>query len=149
VDIQKGRFQQIRIQESAYGLGAFAVDHIPKGKVVGEYVGESYKEDSLPKFLSPMQKHVKLNYLFTWTEKPPDIGDNAIPNLSLDSWHVGNETRYLNHSDARTQNCESIIYLVNGSYRIVLCTLKPVRSGQELTLDYGEHYWLPDSDEEK
>jgi len=61
-----------------------------------------------------MQKHIKLNYLFTWTEKPLDVGDSAIPNMSLDSWNVGNETRYLNHSDARTQNCESSSEFLTG-----------------------------------
>lgn len=55
-----------------------------------------------------MQKHIKLNYLFTWTEKTPDGGDGAMPALSLDSWNVGNETRYLNHSGGGKQNCDSM-----------------------------------------
>jgi len=56
-----------------------------------------------------MQKHVNLNYLFTWTEseKTPDVGDNALLSLSLDSWNVGNETRYLNHEGEKT-NCQAM-----------------------------------------
>lgn len=52
-----------------------------------------------------MQKHVKLNYLFTWTA---DIGDGDLVGMGLDSWTVGNETRYLNHHDSDTpKNCQA------------------------------------------
>ncbi|KIM45374.1 hypothetical protein M413DRAFT_442043 [Hebeloma cylindrosporum] len=142
VDIQKGRFQQIWIKKSAYGLGAFAVDNIAKDKFIGEYVGETYIDASLPTFLSPMQKHVGLNYLFTYTENPEE-GDN----ISLDSWNIGNETRYLN-DDYERSNCLAKTYFVNGSYRIALFTLKQVRSGDALTLSYGDKYWLKEDAEE-
>lgn len=54
-----------------------------------------------------MQKHVGLNYLFTWTENPPDVGDNDLLGVALDSWNVGNETRYLNHRIDKSRNCQA------------------------------------------
>ena len=53
-----------------------------------------------------MQQHVRLNYLFTWTENPPDLGDDTLVGMGLDSWDVGNETRYLNHSET-AKNCQA------------------------------------------
>jgi len=41
---------------------------------------------------------------------------------ALDSWYIGNETRYLNHSEMA--NCVAEVRLVNGDQRIVLVTSK-------------------------
>ncbi|KAF8964964.1 hypothetical protein BDZ97DRAFT_1700000 [Flammula alnicola] len=134
-DLQKGRFVKIRIQESPFGLGAFATSDIRKGSYIGEYTGEM-TADNIESYLGPMQKHTGLNYTFDLTKD--NIKANA-PGVLLDSWDIGNEMRYLNHSTE--PNCKASPLHVNGVHRIVICALTDIRPNTELTLDYGPNYW--------
>ncbi|KAF8172666.1 hypothetical protein BJ912DRAFT_993589 [Pholiota molesta] len=128
-ELQQNIFLPIRIKESAYGLGAFAMTPIKSQAYIGEYVGELSIETG-NSFLSPLQNHVGLNYTFGIFN-----GGNTL----LDSWNLGNETRYLNHSES--PNCQGMTLFVNGTHRIVLYALEDIKSGAELTLNYGEAYW--------
>ncbi|KAF9565190.1 SET domain-containing protein [Agrocybe pediades] len=132
--IQKGHFSEIRISPSQWGLGAFAVNAIRKDKYIGgqsllpsygiqrknrvepyllhiptEYVGEIFDGEQMAA-LGTLQNYAGLNYAFGLTGE----------NLSLDSWFIGNETRYLNHS--REANCSATVFRIDGDLRIVLQT---------------------------
>ncbi|KAF4613795.1 hypothetical protein D9613_007726 [Agrocybe pediades] len=97
--------------------------HIPT-----EYVGEIFDGEQMAA-LGTLQNYAGLNYAFGLTGE----------NLSLDSWFIGNETRYLNHS--REANCSATVFRIDGDLRIVLQTDEPVKAGEELYLNYGEKYW--------
>ncbi|KAJ3505746.1 hypothetical protein NLJ89_g7256 [Agrocybe chaxingu] len=118
----------IRISTGMFGLGAFAETDIPAHKYIGEYFGEIFSEPDSMEYISQVQKHTGLNYAFSLAR-----------GVQLDSHTVGNETRYLNHS--QIPNCRARIIYVNGDPRIVLETEEDVKEGQELFLDYGPFYW--------
>jgi len=70
----------------------------------------------------------KLNYMFQLNKY-----------VTMDAAKLGNEMRYLNHS--QDPNCGAQVVLVNEEHRIVFSTIKDVRKGTELLLDYGAKYW--------
>lgn len=129
-DIQKGRFQPIKIAKGLYGSGAYAQCALPKGVFIGEYVGELIsKEGTALTTIDVLCNHLDLNYIF-------DLDTT----YALDSANFGNETRYLNHVD-KDPNCDATVINVNGVHRIVLVTIKSVAIAEELFLNYGENYW--------
>ncbi|KAF8952909.1 hypothetical protein BDZ97DRAFT_1875125 [Flammula alnicola] len=95
-------------------------------------------KDNIGSYLGPMQKHTGLNYTFGLTTD--NIQANA-PSVLLDSWNIGNETRYLNDSKPKEPNCSALTLHVNGVHRIVIYALTDIRPNTELTLDYGPNYW--------
>uniref|UniRef100_A0A672P6V4 Histone-lysine N-methyltransferase ASH1L-like n=1 Tax=Sinocyclocheilus grahami TaxID=75366 RepID=A0A672P6V4_SINGR len=62
---------------------------------------------------------------------------NLDSGMFIDSYHMGNEARFINHSCE--PNCEMQKWSVNGVYRIGLFALKDINSGTELTYDYNFH----------
>ncbi|CAA7257426.1 unnamed protein product [Cyclocybe aegerita] len=126
--IQQARYLPIRVSTGMFGLGAFAETDIPAHKYIGEYFGEIFSEQDSMDFITQVQKHTGLNYAFSLAR-----------GVQLDSYTVGNEMRYLNHSSI--PNCRARIICVNGDPRIVLETEQDVKEGQELFLDYGPLYW--------
>ncbi|KDR78331.1 hypothetical protein GALMADRAFT_155285 [Galerina marginata CBS 339.88] len=134
-DLQKGRFQRVEIKRSKYGLGAFAVKTIPSGKYIGEYVGERYSDEAYA-YMHSFHEFTGLNYAF-----------DLEADIALDSWTLGNETRYLDHS-SKNYNAKAQVLFVHGEHRIVLSALKNIQAGKELLLDYGPTYWnnrMPDA----
>uniref|UniRef100_A0A8H7XJF8 SET domain-containing protein n=1 Tax=Psilocybe cubensis TaxID=181762 RepID=A0A8H7XJF8_PSICU len=103
---------------SKYGLGAFAIKNMKAGEYIGEYTGE-HLTGPAAEAIDPLQKYSNLNYAF-------GVYDDI-----LDSWHAGNETRYLND-----------MMIVDFAPRIVIETLTNVAAGEELTLGYGDDYWI-------
>ncbi|KAJ8354835.1 hypothetical protein SKAU_G00224020 [Synaphobranchus kaupii] len=57
--------------------------------------------------------------------------------MVIDSYRMGNEARFINHSC--DPNCEMQKWSVNGVYRIGLFALKDMDSSTELTYDYNFH----------
>jgi len=132
-DIQKGRYQPIKITKGAYGNGAYAQCALAKGVIIGEYVGELIsKESTSMAAFDVLYDHLGLNYIF-------DLDMAYV----LDSAIFGNETRYLNHSE--DANCCATVVNVNGVHRIVLVTTTSVAIAEELFLNYGDSYWTKDS----
>ncbi|KAF9486124.1 SET domain-containing protein [Pholiota conissans] len=130
IAIQKKNFVAIHIRKSEYGLGAFANANIREGTCIGEYVGE-VTEANRP--LTQLQQHVGLNYTFEL------VLDLKGKDIMVDSWNLGNETRYLNHNNEA--NCSAHTKFVNGTHMIALFAGRDIKAGEELTLDYGELYW--------
>ncbi|KAH9477312.1 Histone-lysine N-methyltransferase MEDEA [Psilocybe cubensis] len=114
---------------SKYGLGAFAIKNMKAGEYIGEYTGE-HLTGPAAEAIDPLQKYSNLNYAF-------GVYDDI-----LDSWHAGNETRYLNDSKPDMPNCNARLMIVDFAPRIVIETLTNVAAGEELTLGYGDDYWI-------
>ncbi|THH20312.1 hypothetical protein EW146_g1017 [Bondarzewia mesenterica] len=129
--MQRGDQVGIDIKRSTRGLGAFANRTIAKGDYIGEYIGELYTIDDVPR--DDENRHRGLNYTF---------GIDVENGYFIDGMRVGNETRYLNHPEKeKSANAEAQILLVNGDQRIGIFASHLTREGKELTLDYGEGYW--------
>ncbi|XP_062867038.1 histone-lysine N-methyltransferase ASH1L [Trichomycterus rosablanca] len=62
---------------------------------------------------------------------------NLDSGMVIDSYRMGNEARFINHSCE--PNCEMEKWSVNGVYRIGLFALRDMDSGTELTYDYNFH----------
>lgn len=114
-----GRRIQTR-RSGVHGKGVFAVQDIPKGEVIIEYVGEiiNWKE--------ALRRH------------PHDPKDpNHTFYFHIDEDHVidakvgGNSSRWINHSC--DPNCEADE--VDG--RVFIKSLRKIKAGEELNYDYG------------
>ncbi|KAF8184866.1 hypothetical protein K438DRAFT_2020112 [Mycena galopus ATCC 62051] len=132
VPLQLGRFKRFEVKNSKYGLGAFAVEAIGKGDLIGEYVGEVVDEGAeILGHREVIHNHNKLNYCF---------GIEGTTTV-VDAQWLGNPTRFLNDSKPDPPNCQAYDAVVNGEHRIVIHALKRIKKGAELTLDYGPKYW--------
>ncbi|KAH7921255.1 SET domain-containing protein [Leucogyrophana mollusca] len=131
--IQRGDSKALEIKAGRYGLGAFAVEKIRPGDLVGDYVGFLMTQDMVHQH-DPERHHNGLNYLF-------DVrGDNE---EVLDAAYAGNATRYLNDAkDEDGTNCDARPMLVNNHHHMALYATERIARGQELFLNYGEKYWL-------
>ncbi|KAF4616618.1 hypothetical protein D9613_008894 [Agrocybe pediades] len=123
----RGKSKPTEVRESQWGLGLFVSEPCESGDFIGEYVGEMICE---PTVLSRgfASTHLKRSYVF---------GLN--PTFSLDSSRVGNETRYMNHSE--DPNCSTIVLRVNGMHRIGVFAARAIAEGEELFINYGRGFW--------
>jgi uncharacterized protein len=106
----------LKVKKSATGKGLFAIDHIPKGACIIEYIGEPVKEAE--------HDTATGKYLF-WTGRKTMINGN-IP---------ANTARYINHSCK--PNCEA----EGPSGHVYILSIRPIKAGEELTYDYGDEYF--------
>ena len=109
---------------SPKGVGVRALQPIRKGSILAEYVGEIrsryYAGD--PVF------GMELSAL---------SGEEEAVNIS--SKRFGNWTRFLNHScDAST---EFLAVVLGDRHRVVVKAVRDIEVFEEITVDYGEHYW--------
>ena len=104
-----------------HGLGVFARAAMPKGATVGLYEGRRYTARQIAK----VQWNEKLTYLF-------GLSDGT----TIDGGEGGNATRHLNH--ACEPNCEAVEEdIAGGKLAVRIVTLKRVKAGQELFIDYS------------
>lgn len=102
-----------------HGSGLFALRNIARGKHIGVYEGRRYGPDAKP------ECNRGLVYLF-------GLSDGTF----IDGSDGGNELRHINHSCE--PNCAAYeIEQEDGSLAIVIETLRSVRRGEELLLDYA------------
>jgi SET domain-containing protein len=109
-----------RIGRSRTGLGLFATAVIRKGKEIVAYTGRRIRNDS-----ARARENRGARYMFelndTWT---------------LDGSPRSNLARYANH--ACRPNAEAV--MVDGR-AIVLCALRRIEPGEEITYNYGREYF--------
>lgn len=114
----------LRWVSGAVGVGAYALQPLRRGCVLGEYVGE---------LVSGCSVDVDTSYLLSVAD------DAGAEEVCIDSLRVGEWTRFVNHS------CRASTYFENrrvgDEARVVLVTEREVRSGEEVTVDYGKAYW--------
>jgi SET domain-containing protein len=104
-----------------HGLGAFAAVDLPAGTKLGRYTGRRFTATQA----ASMDWDSTLTYLF-------GLSDGTL----IDGGRGGNETRHLNH--ACEPNCEAREeHGARGRLELAIYTLREVRAGEELFLDYA------------
>ena len=106
---------------SVHGHGVFAARELPPGTLVGVYAGRRYGAREA----GAMAWDDGLTYLF-------GLSDGTL----IDGAQGGNATRHLNH--ACEPNCEAVEeYADDGPLTVRIETIKAIRVGEELFLDYA------------
>ncbi|KAI0069748.1 SET domain-containing protein [Panus rudis PR-1116 ss-1] len=127
--LQKHKVPYIAVQSGSYGLGVFALQDIKEHTFIGEYTAEIFAHTDMTRDLPA--RHTGLNYSFT-------LSSCEI----LDAIAVGNETRYMNHSnEIGEMNVDARTRLVNGIHRIAFFSMKDIKKGEELLFDYGQGFF--------
>ncbi|KAJ7016348.1 hypothetical protein C8F04DRAFT_1345956, partial [Mycena alexandri] len=93
-----------------------------------KYVGELIYDPTTDS-REPIAEHRGRNYLFELNST-----------LSIDGTYVGNDARYINH-DARNPNCRAKVRMVNGEHRSGIYATRPLKSGEEVLFNYGDHFF--------
>jgi SET domain-containing protein len=117
----KRRCKRFAVRRSTvHGRGVFATRALAAGEQVCEYRGEriSWEEALLRHPRDPA--HPDHTFYF-------DIGDGTVIDGAVD----GNSARWINH--ACRPNCEA----EDRNGRIFIQTVQPIRSGEELSIDYA------------
>jgi SET domain-containing protein len=106
----------LRVGRGLSGKGIFALEPIPKGKRIIEYIGRDV----------PVAKQESMTgrYLFT-TGRKKMIDGNIKENIA----------RFINHSCR--PNCEAR----GPSGQVFIYSLRKIKAGEELTYDYGDEYF--------
>jgi uncharacterized protein len=107
---------KLKVGRSKTGLGLYALEPIPKGKKIIEYVGKVMTDEPDDDKTS--------KYIFNLSKK-----------VDIDGAPRFNTARYINHSCR--PNAESDV--VKGHVWIV--AKRNIMLGEELTYDYGKEYW--------
>lgn len=116
----------IRLINPTIGFGLFAERDLKVGEIVGEYAGFLTRSDAIADG--------------TYSYSYPPLGDaDGEMRLSIDARWMGNETRFINHSDAEVVNHDYAFY--NGLWHVMFTVSSPVSKDQQLLIDYGEGYW--------
>ncbi|XP_062409434.1 histone-lysine N-methyltransferase EHMT1 isoform X6 [Sardina pilchardus] len=128
--VQNGLRLRLQLfRTSLMGWGVKALQDIPQGTFVCEYVGE---------IISDAEADVRENdsYLFSLDNKVGDV-------YCIDARFYGNISRFINHL------CEPNLFpcRVFTSHqdlrfpRVAFFASKKISAGEELGFDYGEHFW--------
>lgn len=106
-----------------HGWGTYSTGNIPKGDLVGEYVGEVIVHDHAER---RGRVYDKIDYTFLF---------NATAESTVDSTRMGNKLRFCNHS--ASPNCVPKLVRVCGDVRVGLYANRDIRPFEELFFDYG------------
>lgn len=111
----------VEVRKSSAGLGLFAGEDIDTGQLIIEYTGDR---------ITPKEADRRGGrYLFNVTEK-----------LVIDGTKRDNTARYINHScDPNTEAEHEVT-----EDRIYMRAKRPIKKGEEITIDYGEDYTSSD-----
>lgn len=121
------------VQIPGKGIGVRALQPIKAGAVLQEYVG----------LLIPINADLKDQdpvYGMAFNPTPEKGYDMAIATIS--SKRYGNWTRFINHSCAPNSYFHTMA--IGRRMRVMVVASQDIRFGEELTIDYGDHYWTED-----
>jgi uncharacterized protein len=107
---------KLRVGRAVSGKGVFAMEEIPKGKRIIEYIGRNVPVEK--------QETQTGRYLFE-TGRKKMIDGNIQENIA----------RFINHSCR--PNCEAD----GPSGKVFIYSKRKIKAGEELTYDYGEEYF--------
>ncbi len=117
----------IRFIDPRIGFGVFAERDLAEGELIGEYTGMVLSELAGEDF-SYLHAYPSLK----WGE------DELL--LVVDALTMGNETRFINHSDSGgVSHMED--YFFNGHWHILYKVGLQVVKGEQLFVNYGGGYW--------
>ncbi|KAL8293661.1 hypothetical protein RQP46_000362 [Phenoliferia psychrophenolica] len=106
------------------GYGLFALEPIPAGEMVIEYVGELIRQQVADRREKAYERQgIGSSYLFRVDE-----------DLVVDATKKGNLGRLINHCCA--PNCTAKIITINGEKKIVIYAKTNIEPGEEVTYDY-------------
>lgn len=105
------------------GYGICAVEDIPKGALISEYVGEVIDYNEMCNRLTK-KEYKNLNYMVQLN-----------PDEIIDSTSKGNVTRFINHSCDPNSVGEK--WHVLGQSRIGFFSTRHIKKGEEITFDYS------------
>jgi SET domain-containing protein len=117
-----GRRIQVR-RSGIHGKGVFALQDIPKGETIIEYVGEIITWKQADKRQSSDPDDPNHTFFFS-------IGDGS---KVIDANVGGNAARWINHSC--NPNCEADED--DETQRVFIKSLRKIKAGEELYYDYG------------
>ncbi|UMM34348.1 hypothetical protein L5515_007468 [Caenorhabditis briggsae] len=121
-EMTQGDLKKIRVGKSSIaGNGAFLEEDVNKEVFLGEYVGERVSSEEGER--RGIFYRLNISYTFALA----DSGD-------VDALRAGNVLRFLNNSDK--PNCYIQYKYVKGDLRIGFYTLKAMKAGEELFIDY-------------
>lgn len=106
----------VGVKRARAGRGLFALEPIPKGACIVEYVGPILEGDAW--------RDLRNRYLFEVTKKK-----------TIDGWNKENVARFINHSCR--PNCE--IEIRRG--RVFIMAKRAIMTGEELGYNYGKEYF--------
>uniref|UniRef100_A0A3Q2XDE1 Ash1 (absent, small, or homeotic)-like (Drosophila) n=1 Tax=Haplochromis burtoni TaxID=8153 RepID=A0A3Q2XDE1_HAPBU len=111
-----------RFRTEGKGWGIRTKESLRSGQFIIEYLGEVVSEQEFSRMMEQYFSHSGHYCL------------NLDSGMVIDSYRMGNEARFINHSCE--PNCQ-MQKSVNGVYRIGLFALRDISSGTELTYDYN------------
>uniref|UniRef100_G3Q1W8 Euchromatic histone-lysine N-methyltransferase 1b n=1 Tax=Gasterosteus aculeatus aculeatus TaxID=481459 RepID=G3Q1W8_GASAC len=128
--VQNGIRTRLQLfRTSKKGWGVRAVQDIPQGTFVCEYVGE---------IISEAEAEMRQNdtYLFSLDDKPQDL-------YCIDARFYGNISRFLNHMcEPNLFACR--VFTTHQDLRfphIAFFASENIKAGEELGFNYGDHFW--------
>ncbi|XP_047228694.1 histone-lysine N-methyltransferase EHMT1 isoform X3 [Girardinichthys multiradiatus] len=128
--VQNGLGTRLQVfRTSKKGWGVRALQDIPQGSFVCEYVGE---------IISEAEADVRQNdaYLFSLDDKPED-------QYCIDARFYGNISRFLNHMcEPNLFACR--VFTTHQDLRfphIAFFASENIKAGEELGFNYGDHFW--------
>lgn len=107
------------------GFGLKATSDIPNGTFIGQYVGDVINKDELEKREQEYSKSEKKECYVMALEN----------GFFIDATKKGNKFRFINHSC--DPNAEAQKWNVSGETRIGFLSIKPIKSGDEITFNYN------------
>lgn len=105
---------KVKAKKSSAGLGLFAMEAIPEGKKILEYIGDVHDADNT----------LNNKYIF-----------NVSKNMDIDGSPRFNTARYINH--ACDPNAESWTY----KGHVWIKSVRDIKEGEEITYNYGDEYF--------
>lgn len=110
-------FKKVKVKKGLNGLGLFADEDIKKGELIIEYIGNILTDKETDKIPDS-------RYIFSVSK-----------NHNIDGTPRWNLARYCNHSC--DGNAESDVK----KKRVFVKAIKNIKTGEEITYDYGEEYF--------
>ncbi|HEV7375432.1 MAG TPA: SET domain-containing protein [Pyrinomonadaceae bacterium] len=107
--------RKFAVKRTSIGLGLFTLEPIPRGKRIIEYIG--------PIVTAEEADSSRRKYFFELDEK-----------RAIDGSPRTNLARYINHS------CRPNAKGYTSGRRIWIWSLRAIKAGEELTIDYGKDY---------
>lgn len=141
ISLRPDRFDKLEIFNAAEkGLGIRALEPIPRGMFIGEYIGEKVdaRTAAVRRYF-----YERNNFLYAFA-LGYDVGDEgetaAVDMDELDAVLYCNLTRFFNHS-CDGGNLRAATFFVDHHdrqmQRIGFFSSRPIKKGEELTFDYG------------
>lgn len=125
--IQRGESSKMEKKACGEGFGLFALETIKTGTFIIEYIG-----DIISKEAKAARHQAKRDaYIF-------QVNNSGF----IDSFTIGNESRFINHSC--NPNCRAEGWTIGGSRRVAIFAIKTITPGDQVTYDYGPSYMIDD-----